>query len=525
MSLFNKFNQSFKIWHKIALAFSVFILLSLINMGTILVFQERAIRLNARALEAANFMTDLETLDTIHKRWKVNLLAGLLNDEAPRVLTDYKKCLLFKTLSGRKALSEEERRLFREILEVDRKLHLSAGKIIRLFEEEADYEDIIEVYNEETNPLSKKLFRLLEELQAWQRKQAEELQKEAWRSFGMVKRVVILLNALLVVVALVMIVVMARGLKQSLDRVFRVVDNMAQGDFATPILVEGRDEIAQLLSRLKKTVEALRPMIREVAEGAREMEGLSEDMSRLAERAYQEGEEAGRRATRMKEEAQAVLESVESEAQSISEISTAIQEISQNTTRASMITKEAVGKAQQAQETIHRLGAASQEIEEVIKIINGIAEQTKFLALNATIEAARAGEAGKGFAVVANEVKELARQTAEATGEITQKIRAMQNESGEAIRVTDEIAQIIKEIDDIASAIAAAVEEQSAVITDIARNVEEQKEGAQKFAGEAEEAYRASQKTLEGLMQSLEKIRKVTERARALAEAVSRFRV
>src|SRR3546814_3506271 len=76
-----------------------------------------------------------------------------------------------------------------------------------------------------------------------------------------------------------------------------------------------------------------------------------------------------------------------------------------------------------------RLGETSVEIGEVIKVITSIAEQTNLLALNATIEAARAGEAGKGFAVVANEVKELAKQTAEATGDIAGKVTAIQTDA------------------------------------------------------------------------------------------------
>ena len=84
--------------------------------------------------------------------------------------------------------------------------------------------------------------------------------------------------------------------------------------------------------------------------------------------------------------------------------------------------------------TVSQLGGSSAEIGEIVKVISSIAQQTNLLALNATIEAARAGEAGKGFAVVANEVKELAKETAQATEDIGKKIEAIQTTTAAAVK-------------------------------------------------------------------------------------------
>src|SRR6202042_866320 len=102
-------------------------------------------------------------------------------------------------------------------------------------------------------------------------------------------------------------------------------------------------------------------------------------------------------------------------------------------------------------ETMKKLGESSREIGNVIKVITSIAQQTNLLALNATIEAARAGEAGKGFAVVANEVKELAKQTAKATEEISQKIEAIQGVTKGAVTAIGEIGNIIDQTNDISN--------------------------------------------------------------------------
>jgi methyl-accepting chemotaxis protein len=129
--------------------------------------------------------------------------------------------------------------------------------------------------------------------------------------------------------------------------------------------------------------------------------------------------------------------------------------------------------SQVANAAMNRLGEASAEIGEVVKVINSVAQQTKLLALNATIEAARAGDAGKGFAVVANEVKELANETAKATKQISAQIQAIRAGTEGAVDVIAEVGRIIAQMHDISTTIASAVEEQTATTKEIARNVSE----------------------------------------------------
>ncbi len=109
--------------------------------------------------------------------------------------------------------------------------------------------------------------------------------------------------------------------------------------------------------------------------------------------------------------------------------------------------------------------------------IADISAQTNLLALNATIEAARAGEAGKGFAVVANEIKDLAKQTAQATGEIKERIDGIQHSTNVTVTGIKKISDIITEIDTIVSGIAVSLDEQSATMTELTSNIVQAGEG------------------------------------------------
>src|SRR5947209_5873438 len=160
-----------------------------------------------------------------------------------------------------------------------------------------------------------------------------------------------------------------------------------------------------------------------------------------------------------------------------------IKEIAKNATQAARVATAAVKVAENTTATVSKLGDSSVEIGQVIKVITSIAQQTNLLALNATIEAARAGEAGKGFAVVANEVKELAKETAKATEDISRKIEAIQTDTKEAVGAIANISEVIDQINGISNTIATAVEEQNATTNEMSRNVSEAAQSSGEITG------------------------------------------
>ncbi|MCP4936161.1 MAG: HAMP domain-containing protein, partial [bacterium] len=137
---------------------------------------------------------------------------------------------------------------------------------------------------------------------------------------------------------------------------------------------------------------------------------------------------------------------VQSVATATEEMTSTIAEISQQVSQASNASRQAVEEVDTTSQQMNALAETANKIGEVVEIISGIAEQTNLLALNATIESARAGEAGKGFAVVAGEVKQLANQTAKATGEISQQITDIQNATKLASGSMDNVTEAISKV-------------------------------------------------------------------------------
>lgn len=220
-----------------------------------------------------------------------------------------------------------------------------------------------------------------------------------------------------------------------------------------------------------------------------------------------------------------VANGVQTVATNTEEMVASIKEISRSANESAEMSKMTSTKAQETNMTVTQLGASSQEIGEVIKVISSIAQQTNLLALNATIEAARAGDAGKGFAVVANEVKELAKQTAKATQDITNKIGAIQKDSQRAVEAIGGIAQAIDKLNGISGTIAAAVEEQTATTNEVSRVVQQASKSVQGISGNirlvstaAEESTVAASQTLEastGLSVLAEKLKEVVKKVKA----------
>lgn len=275
---------------------------------------------------------------------------------------------------------------------------------------------------------------------------------------------------------------MSVNLAEQVSSIAQIMVAVAQGDFAKQIQAQNAGEFQQLSNNVNQMIANLNSSIKQMADVATAVASAAEELTAVSKEMTENASQTSEQATSASASAEQVSRNAVTVATAVEEMNASIKEIAKNAALGAKVATDAVKTANDTNTTISKLGQSSVEIGKVIKAITSIAQQTNLLALNATIEAARAGEAGKGFAVVASEVKELAKQTAKATEDISQRIEAIQTDTKGAVNAIAQITDVINQINDIQTTIASAVEEQTATTNEISRNVSEAAKGSSDIA-------------------------------------------
>jgi len=331
--------------------------------------------------------------------------------------------------------------------------------------------------------------------------------------------------ALAVLLVAWLLVGLYRSATVPLHRMVAALGALATGDLTRSVPVETRDEVGQMARALNHAIARVRDAVQAIGGSAGGLAGSSGELSTVSGSLRAAAEEASAQAETVGAAAEQVSRNVDTVATGTEEMTASISEIAKSASQAADVAAEAVVIAEQANQTVARLGASSAEVVDVVRVITAIAEQTNLLALNATIEAARAGAAGRGFAVVAGEVKELAQQTSTATGEIGGRIEAIQADTQAAVEAIGGIGQVIGRINDLQATIASAVEEQTVTTNEISHSISKVAgdsksiavsiTGVTGAAGQTTGAAATTQQTAEELARTTAELREIVARFRA----------
>jgi methyl-accepting chemotaxis protein len=338
-------------------------------------------------------------------------------------------------------------------------------------------------------------------------------------------------TTLLTVLVIGLLLALALGLVQSrlvaraVHKVGALADALGRGDLTRTSDVDSRDEIGRMAAALDGATARLRQSVGVVATSSQSLAAAAEELSAASQQIATSADETTAQAGTVSGAAEEVSRSVQTVAAGTEEMSASIREIANNASDAAHVAGEAVGIVESVNATVGQLGASSQEIGNVVSLITSIAEQTNLLALNATIEAARAGDAGKGFAVVASEVKDLAQETAKATGDISTRVQTIQSDAEAAVEAIGRIVEVIEKINGYSTMIASAVEEQTATTSEISRNITEAASGSSQIAENITGVASAADQTTEGVNESRRTADEVARMAGDLQRVVAQFQV
>jgi len=329
----------------------------------------------------------------------------------------------------------------------------------------------------------------LDNIAAYKTSMAEELNSQVSKN---VTAMLLIAGAIFVgIISLCLIIIF--GIAKALKVMVLNFQDIAEGegDLTKRIVLNSKDEIAELakwfnifIEKLQKIINSISMNTKTLGQESMNLSKFAADLAENAQGTSSRSENVAAAAEEMSANLNNVAAAMEQSttntsmvASAAEEMTATINEIADYSGKAHDISLKAVKQAEGTSVRMAQLGASADAISKVTETITEISEQTNLLALNATIEAARAGEAGKGFAVVANEIKELAKQTAMATLDIKTKIDDVQKTTSGTVQDIEEISSVINSVNEIVATISRAVGEQSKATQEIALNINQAAEG------------------------------------------------
>ncbi|TWI47517.1 methyl-accepting chemotaxis protein [Pseudoduganella flava] len=372
---------------------------------------------------------------------------------------------------GKLVASESGKKLLKDITERHAALEPLYERFYALVG--TDRQQAAAFVSKEMVPANRALTVAVDALAKHQAEKMEALAADAGHIYEETRRLVIMMTAAALLLALLVAVAVTLSITRPLHEAVLAADRLAAGDLAVHIGATSRDEAGQLLAAMKNMIGRLAQVVSDVNAGAQSLASASEEVSATAQSLSQAASEQAA--------------SVEETSASLEQMTASISQNTENARVTDGMATQAAREAAEGGEAVKATVTAMKQIAKQIGIIDDIAYQTNLLALNAAIEAARAGEHGKGFAVVAAEVRKLAERSQVAAQEIGEVATNSVELAERAGGLLDQMVPNIRKTSDLVQEITAASEEQSAGVGQINAAVGQMSQGTQQNASSSEE--------------------------------------
>ena len=380
----------------------------------------------------------------------------------------------------------------------------------------------------------------------------------------------LMITFITIIIISLIIIYITKKITDPINKSVEITNRIANNDLTAKMpdkYLERKDEIGILSQSINRMSNNIRQMVRNISSIAENLSASSEELSASSEEISASAEQVGRAIEEVASGAEEQSAQIDETRNNVSDLASGIDNVSDmsedmDKQADNVISNIDQGKneinntieqvqevkvqANKTSENINELGDLSEEIGEIVELINGISTQTNLLALNAAIEAARAGEAGRGFSVVADEIRELAEESSEATENIAGLITDIQNRvevtigqmnkaedavgtSVDAIKSTEdsfeEINNAARKLRDLIEDVSKATNEMAENSSEVSASIEEIAAVSEEASGNAEEVAASSEEQIaatEDIVEGAEELAKISDK---LIETIEQFKL